>query len=45
MILISKIAHKLQDFLNELLEDNIVKKYKIFIRINHFIDVYVVADT
>ncbi len=45
MIQISKIAHKLQDFLNELLEDNIVKKYKIFIRINHLIDVYVVADT
>lgn len=44
MIQISKTAHKLQDFLNDLLEDGIVKKYKIFIRINHFIDVYVVAD-
>ena len=45
MIQISKIARKLHDFLNDFLEDDVVKKFKIFIRINHFIDVYVVADT
>lgn len=45
MIHISKIARKLQDFLNDFLEDGYVKKYKIFIRINHLIDVYLVADT
>lgn len=45
MIQISKIARKLQDFLNDFLQDGFVKKYKIFIRINHMIDVYMVADT
>lgn len=45
MIQITNIAHKLQGFLNDLLENGSVKKYKIFIRINHFIDVYLVTDT
>ena len=44
MILISKIAHQLQDFLNDYVANGFIKKFKIFIRINHCIDFYVVAD-
>lgn len=44
MIQISKIAHQLQDFLNGYVANGSIKKFKIFIRINHCIDFYVVTD-
>lgn len=44
MIQISKIAHQLQDFLNGYVANGFIKKFKIFIRINHCIDFYVVTD-